>query len=281
MNHVAAINGLEVGKDVRLQSIGNADAYNKFISNNLNKTEYGVVFCLDKFDYFNTSVPCTVNYLDSKLHIYNILYNFTNSPNGFLTSAAEPYPKDAALTKLKTDIDNGYLDYYAKKNNIPSPKINLAYSDYPSTTNRFMQGADIVSSAGAFYFFFPPMITFVLVLMEIVREKDLKLRKSLLIIGLDNSAFWVSWFITSAFYAALVSLILVLTGKICGFDFFNNCSFLITFFLFFLYNLSMQFLAYFMTTILKSTKSAYTVNLINLGYLCLHSRWTNYGNIFE
>jgi hypothetical protein len=259
MKYVAEVNKLELGKDVKLQSIGNSSAYNTFIQNNLNKTQYGILFCVDRLSYFNQSLPCSLEYSDSKLHMYNILYNVTNSPNGFLTAAYFPYPKDPVLIKLKTDIDNGYMNYYANLKNIEAPKINLYYSDFPSVNNRFMQGADMVSSSGAFYFFFPPVITFVVVLMEIVREKDLKLRKSLLIIGLNNTAFWVSWLITSIVYAVLVSIILVVSGKICQFDFFNNTPFLITFFLFFLYNLSMQFLAYFMTAILRSTKSAYTV----------------------
>jgi hypothetical protein len=42
---------------------------------------------------------------------------------------------------------------------------------------RFIENADVVSSSGPFYFFFPPIITFVVILLEIIREKDLKLRK--------------------------------------------------------------------------------------------------------
>lgn len=278
MNYVATQNNLEKDKDVKLQSIGDANAYNKYLVDNMNKTAYAVVFCLDKFSYFDTTIPCTYSYLDTQLHFYNIMYNITNSPNSFLTSGNIPYPKDGVLAKIKMDIDNGYLNYYAQKKNIQAPYINLSYSDYPSAENRFFQGADIVSSSGAFYFFFPPMITFVVILMEIVREKDLKLRKSLLIIGLNNSAFWLSWFITSLFFSALVSLTLVISGMICQFDYFINTPFLINFLLFFFYNISMQCLAYFMTTILKSTRSAYTVNIINLGNLCFYTNWPNYGN---
>jgi hypothetical protein len=82
-----------------------------------------------------------------------------------------------------------------------------------------------------------------------------------LIIGLRNSAFWVSWFITGVVFAIIVSFTLVVFGIIFQFEFFTKTPFLITFSLFFLFNLTMQFLAYFLTTILKSMKSAYTVNI--------------------
>jgi hypothetical protein len=82
------------------------------------------------------------------------------------------------LTKLKQDLDNAYLQYYSEKRGLNfSPKINATMQSFPITQNRFLEKADVISSVGAFYFFFPPMITFVVILLEIIREKDLKLRK--------------------------------------------------------------------------------------------------------
>jgi hypothetical protein len=81
-----------------------------------------------------------------------------------------------------------------------------------------------------------------------------------MIIGLNNIPFWLSWLITGIFLAFLSSAIMVLTGIICQFDVFINCPIPITFMLFFLFNITMQILAFFLSTILKSQKSAYTVS---------------------
>jgi hypothetical protein len=265
MKYVAEANELDYDRDVKLVTIGNSSEFDNYLMNNKNKTKFGVVFCLDKLDFMNISIPCNFEFSSNTLHLYSIYYNVTNSPNGFLSSFALPFPIDPLMTKLKLDLDNAYLDYYAKKNNLPDiPHINATVSTFPLTENRFMQNADIVSSVGAFYFFFPPIICFVVVLLEIIREKDLKLRKSLLIIGLDNKAFWLSWFFTSCFFSLAVSIVLVFTGFLCRFDIFVNAPFVVNVLLFFMFTLSMQFLGYFITTILKSVKSAYTVKLYPL-----------------
>ncbi len=178
MQYVAESNNLEADSDVKLVSIGDSDSYTNYISNNQNKTKYGVVFCLDEMEVANITIPCTFNYINKTFHLYTILYNFTNQPNGFLGGSANPYPTYPDVTKLKIDMDNAFLKYYSIERGLEEqPSIEAVLKAYPVTENRFLEGNDIVASFGAFYFFFPPMITFVVILLEIIREKDLKLRK--------------------------------------------------------------------------------------------------------
>jgi hypothetical protein len=182
MKYVAQENSLEYNKDVKLLTIGDSNAYLEYLKKNLNKTKFGVVFCLDSLEYFNVTIPCTFEYYNYTFHMYTVLYNVTNSPNGFLSAAALPLPSYPELTKLKVDLDNAHLKYYADKRGLGfTPKINLTIQSNPITQSRFFEKSDVTSSIGAFYFFFPPMITFVVILLEIIREKDFKLRKVYLI----------------------------------------------------------------------------------------------------
>ncbi len=181
MKSVAESNSLSFTKDVKLLTQGGSDAFTNYLKTYQNKTKYGVVFCFDNMDFMNVTIPCTFEYYNYTFHLYTILYNVTLSPNGFLTGAAEPLPTDPIVTKLKQDLDNAYLKYYALKRGLKDiPQINATTQSYPAS-NRFLEKADVVASSGAFYFFFPPMITFVVVLLEIIREKDMKLRKVKLI----------------------------------------------------------------------------------------------------
>lgn len=260
MRFVANENNLEFDKDVKLLTIGNSSRFMDYISDNQNKTKFGVVFCMDSMNFFNTSIPCNFEFYNATFHLYTMIYNITTAPNGFLLGPNSPWPTYPELAKLKTDMDNAYLKYYSDLRGIELiPRLNTTLQSFPIAQNRFFDKADVVASSGAFYFFFPPIISFVMILLEIIREKDSKLRKSLLIIGLNNTSFWISWLITSMIFAALVSFILVLTAITLRFEVFTNSPFLITFYLFFLFTLTMQFLAFFLSTILKSMKSAYTV----------------------
>jgi len=111
------------------------------------------------------------------MHMYTLVYNITNSPNGFLTTYADPLPIDRDLLKLKLSIDNSYLAYHSRLAGEEESRIKIETQPYPTAVNRFIQGADLIGVYGPLYFFFPPVITFVIVLLEITREKDLKLRK--------------------------------------------------------------------------------------------------------
>lgn len=100
-----------------------------------------------------------------------------------------------------------------------------------------------------------------------------------MIIGLRSSAFWVSWFISGVLFAVIVSLTLCLSGLVFQFDYFTKTPFMINFILFFLFNMTMQFLAYFLTTILKSMKSAYTVTYYFFtDNIWIHPDRTSYGD---
>ena len=87
------------------------------------------------------------------------------------------------------------------------------------------ENADIISSYGSFYFFFAGIVTFVLLLIELVKEKELKLRKSLIIIGLKVLPYWGSWFITGLIFACIVPFILIGLGYVFSFKFHTSNKF--------------------------------------------------------
>jgi len=177
MSYVSEVNNLTHKIDVKLLTIGKSSDITNYLSENLNKTKFGVVFCIDQMDFYNQSIPCNFEFDNQTFEMYNIMYNISNVDNGFLGNFNEPLPTDRQLLQLKLSIDNAYMDYYAKIRSKPVPKISVQTQAFPSTSNRLLQGADIIGAYGPFYFFFPPVITFVTLLLEIVREKDMKLRK--------------------------------------------------------------------------------------------------------
>lgn len=56
--------------------------------------------------------------------------------------------------------------------------------------------------------------------------------------GMTHYAYWVSWFITSLINTCLLSLILVLSGKMLSFNFFTNTDFFINFIFFVTFGMS-------------------------------------------
>ena len=266
MSYVAKENNLTMDEDVKLSSITTYTEFSNYLETYKNKTFYGIVFCYDNLDVNTSSlqliIPCVpeIRKKNEINRFYTIVYNITLSPNDFL-NPLQNRAKDKYIMKLQMDIDNGFLIEMNKifkiyKNN---PKLNISYSDFPITENRFMENASVVNNLGGPYFLFIPMTFFVMVLIEIVREKELKLRKSLIIIGLSNTSFWLSWILTSIIFSFILSItFLFFVTYILKWELFLNTPFFIMLTLFFWFILDMQIMAILLSTIISTIKGAYT-----------------------
>ena len=248
-------------------SIKNYTDFAKYLDNNKNKTYFGVIFC---YDYLDTEfysrgldIPCKPQFApDGKEYkFYTIVYNVTNGPNDFLQMPYEARQKDSLLMKLKIDIDNAFMEMYhnktRKKEDDPPPKITVQYSNFPRTEHRYFGETSLVNNFGGPFFFLIPLTLYVLILIDVVREKQSKLRKSLLIIGMTNLSFWTSWLIISVVFSFVLILLFFALVYALRWELFINTPFPIMFGLFFIITIDLQLIAFIMSTILTNVKTAY------------------------
>ena len=271
MKYVSDKNDLVYGKDIKVSdNLKNYEMFSNYLNNHKNKTYFGVIFCYDFLDteFYSTkiNIPCKPEFSlkGQDYKFYTIVYNVTNGPNDFLQMPYEARQKDPRLMKLKIDIDNAYLEIYhnntnkkKKIKNDPPPKIKVEYSNYPRTEHRYFGETSMVNNFGAPFFFLIPITLYILILIDVVREKQSKLRKSLLIIGMTNLSFWTSWLLISIILSLFVNLIFFAFVYILQWELFLNTPFPIMFVLFFLITIDLQLLAFIMSTILNNVKTAY------------------------
>eukprot|EP01132_Coremiostelium_polycephalum_P003057 gene3057-3825_t len=91
--------------------------------------------------------------------------------------------------------------------------------------------------------------------------KENKLRTGMIMMGLNGSVYWISWFITCFILNILLTLITIATGSAAQFDFFLSTNFFVNFFLFFLFTLSMGQVAFFILSFIQSTKAAIGIGM--------------------
>jgi hypothetical protein len=128
-----------------------------------------------------------------------------------------------------------------------------------------------LGTIGPTFFLAIAMFTFVVQISSLIAEKELKLRQVLIdlpqsevknriniavplqncsifhfwflssqnMMGLYDSAYWLSWLTWEGFLTLFSSLFLVLFGMMFQFDFFLHNSFAVVFFVFFLFQLNM------------------------------------------
>ena len=193
--------------------------------------------------------------------MYEILFNNTLVPSVFLSSPESAAPMDRQVVSLKLAIDTAILNYERKYQDLDSLfEIDLTIQEYPHVRSRFLEGYDVVAMTGGFYFYIPPMIVFVVLLTEIVREKEKFLRIGMSLIGMSNTAFWLSWAFYGVIFTMMVSIILILSGRVCNFDVFNNVPFEIIFIVYSVFGFAMVLLAFLLSTCISRSKTAYTVS---------------------
>ena len=240
-----------------------------------------IIISIDLFS--NISLPCRRE--DGEMNLYTIVYNITAVPNGFMDSFYGPLPIDERLVRLKMVVDNAYLSYYASLGNrqkAPPKLFNITTQPYPTPPSRLTSNANVISLFGTFYLYFPPMILFAILLLDVVKEKENMLKSYTNLYGLSLVGYWLSWVII----AFLSSFILIAEMSFLGryvfkFDVFYNTNIIPPFSLFFLFTLSMQFIGMYLACVLPNSQSATAVSygIILMG-LVVQCFFTNYGVIY-
>ena len=74
---------------------------------------------------------------------------------------------------------------------------------------------NVIASTGSYFFILTPLLTFTIFLNELVREKELRLRQGLSVVGVSHSVYWISWLLVGIAFSALTSFALGVMGVIC------------------------------------------------------------------
>ncbi|KAJ0248825.1 hypothetical protein HA466_0158690 [Hirschfeldia incana] len=115
---------------------------------------------------------------------------------------------------------------------------------------------------GPVFFLAFSMFGFVLQLGSLATEKELKLRQAMTMMGVYDTAYWLSWLIWEGILTFVSSLFLVLFGMMFQFDFFLKNSFFVVFLLFLLFQLNMISLAFVLSSFISKSSSATTVGFL-------------------
>ena len=230
MEFISEMNGLDREKDIRFLPFGNPWLFQESLSLNPNTTQIGLIFCNGEWPLKGIDLPCKLDKLSNQkeLIFYSIVYNYTlyyKSP--ILTDWKNAFPKDPLTLSLKYSLDNALLSYFATNGNFSkikeearNPRLVIETQDFPKASNRFNQNYDVVGQYGAFYFFVPYMVGFIMLIGELLKEKTKKLRQGLVVMGMTSTSYWLSWFTVSIALNGMITASLILAGLIFKFEFF-------------------------------------------------------------
>ncbi|ORX34331.1 P-loop containing nucleoside triphosphate hydrolase protein [Piromyces finnis] len=159
---------------------------------------------------------------------------------------------DQALIRMKTKDNNFSLNYSIGE--LGQLESNLSESDM-----------DISASIG-YYITFSFLAVVYTITLNIVKEKEDKLRDGLLIAGVHPTVFWLSWFILEGFITFIISV--VFTIIIVFNNLIPNVNFIFIFLVIFLFSLSACCIGFIFSTFFKKSKTAGVVIIFFYIILC-------------
>jgi hypothetical protein len=137
--------------------------------------------------------------------------------------------------------------------------INIKLGGFPKAMPKI---TGIVSTVGSLWFYCPPMFNFMILLTQIVAEKESKLHLCMRTMGLKDSTYWISWLLASTITNIISSLLVTVTGTIVRLDFFVRTNFLVIFTLFFLFSMSLVPLAFLIASLVSKTRTATVIGFV-------------------
>ena len=140
--------------------------------------------------------------------------------------------------------------------------------DYPKPKNRFIEKFDSSNQWGSFYYMFIILLSFVKFAQYIAKEKDQKLRKGLIPLGLNHFSYWFSWIICIGVFDIFFTCCIVFGGMALGFPMFREIVFILPFIVILLCLWSYRFLAILVITACdnyrSATKANYTILVVSI-----------------
>jgi ABC-type multidrug transport system fused ATPase/permease subunit len=165
---------------------------------------------------------------------------------------------------------------------VPSVEMALSTAPFPRAPPR-AAGYDVVAANGALWFYCAPLITFFLMVVDVVTEKERQQRLAMQRVGLGNFAFWFAWFLHGTAFVTLNTTVLIASGFMCQFPVFTNTNIAVTFLTFWLFGVSMVCAALFLSTLVSKQSAAQTASyaVILVGFVFVTILSSQYGAMVD
>ncbi|XP_017295532.1 ATP-binding cassette sub-family A member 5 isoform X2 [Kryptolebias marmoratus] len=204
-----------------------------------------------RFPY--NKLPLPSDYIESVASCYSSLVNCRAANYWF-----------SGFTRLQSLIDAAIIQMQTRRSVWSELNLNVVMMGQPGSVevHKFPHALISIYLVLAF----TPFVTFLIV--NVAAEKEHRLKDTMTMMGLYDTAFWLSW---GLLYAALVTAMSVLMAIIATLTaLFPNSNFFVIFSLIFLYGISSIFFSFMLTPLFKKPKFASTVgSMLTVVFGCM------------
>ncbi|XP_062859011.1 ATP-binding cassette sub-family A member 5 [Trichomycterus rosablanca] len=204
-----------------------------------------------------------VVFLDKMSYQLRFPYNLVPLPSDFTESIASCYANYlncraanywySGFIRLQSLIDAAIIQMQTKRSVWREMNVHAVMLGHPGSVEVQKLPHALISIY--LVLAFTPFVSFLIV--NVAAEKEHRLKDTMSMMGLYDTAFWLSW---GLLYAALVTTMSFLMAVIATWTpLFSNSNFFIIFLLIFLYGISTIFFSFMLTPLFKKPKFASTM----------------------
>uniref|UniRef100_A0A3Q2TIY3 Cholesterol transporter ABCA5 n=1 Tax=Fundulus heteroclitus TaxID=8078 RepID=A0A3Q2TIY3_FUNHE len=231
---------------------------------------------LENASLYEPSSYIGVVFLDGSATSYRLRFPHHNlpQPSDYTVSIASCYKTPlkcratdywySGFTRLQSQIDAAIIQRQTKRTVRSELDIKAVMMGLPGSVevHKFPHALISIYLVLAF----TPFVTFLIV--NVAAEKEHRLKDTMTMMGLYDTAFWLSW---GLLYAALVTAMSILMAVIATYTaLFPYSDFFVIFFLIFLYGISSIFFSFMLTPLFKKPKFASTVgSMLTVVFGCM------------
>lgn len=194
--------------------------------------------------YFNNNAP-----VNQSAYLKLIVY-YNSTCENFL------FPCETMRYSVDLSFVSAYLRVFMDHPSLV-PALRLSYSEFPvlapSNTS--------VRDYGSLFFYFASSFFFVVLVYEVVTEKERKLRLGMQTMGLRNSVYYLTWFVHSQILLVVQVLLLIAAGAAFQIPYFLYTNFFANFLIFWTFGFCMNSVSFVLAAILPSSRIATYVSL--------------------
>ncbi|KAL8140464.1 hypothetical protein V2J09_006485 [Rumex salicifolius] len=148
-------------------------------------------------------------------------------------------------------------------NGDPALSWTVGFKEFPQPPKEDEEKSQLVYFIQPTFFLASALFGFVFQMSSLVMEKELKLRQAMEMMGLYDTAYWLSWLVMETILVLISSFFIVIFGLAFRFSFFLHNSLPVVYLVFFLFQLNMTALAFMLSTFISNASSTTTIGFLN------------------
>lgn len=123
-------------------------------------------------------------------------------------------------------------------------------------------GEGVFLAFGVLFFYCGAVFNYFLLMLNIVREKEHKLRNQMLIMGLSRGSVWLSWLVYSMVMNTVAALMTIGAGYLCGFAYFRHSNPAVVMLTFWMFSLAMTAFSFFASAVVSTERTAVVIGFL-------------------